>query len=283
MTTDGSPLDRLRALDVPEGGDRAVLARVRRGSSCAPASATALIDPFLAPYRGREYESALAAATRSATSTRPVHARARRPLRRGERAGDRGGLAGRRVRGADADRRHGDRGRDRRRPRRRPAARRDARPRGAHDRRGARPARRHDGGRLRRSARRCRTGSSGSWGTWWTPAACASITPATRSTTRGWSAGCATSRSTWRCCRSTAATPSARRAASSGNLSAREAAWLATEIGAGAVVPMHHDLFARNRGYPAHLVESVERDHPGVSVLVPVRERPFVWSSGRRR
>ena len=68
-----------------------------------------------------------------------------------------------------------------------------------------------------------------------------------------------------------------------GNLSAREAAWLSTEIGAGAVVPMHHDLFARNRGYPAHLVESVERDHPGVSVLVPVRERPFVWSSGRQR
>jgi len=68
-----------------------------------------------------------------------------------------------------------------------------------------------------------------------------------------------------------------------GNLSAREAAWLSTEIGAGAVIPMHHDLFARNRGYPAHLVESVERDHPGVSVLVPVRERPFVWSSGRQR
>jgi hypothetical protein len=46
---------------------------------------------------------------------------------------------------------------------------------------------------------------------------------------------------------------------------------------------MHHDLFARNRGYPAYLVESVERDHPGVSVLVPTRERPFVWSSGRPR
>jgi L-ascorbate metabolism protein UlaG (beta-lactamase superfamily) len=68
-----------------------------------------------------------------------------------------------------------------------------------------------------------------------------------------------------------------------GNLSAREAAWLATEIHAATVVPMHHDLFAKNRGYPAHLVESVERDHPGVSVLVPQRERPFVWSSGRPR
>jgi L-ascorbate metabolism protein UlaG (beta-lactamase superfamily) len=66
-----------------------------------------------------------------------------------------------------------------------------------------------------------------------------------------------------------------------GNLSEREAAWLGREIGAGVVIPMHHDLFAGNRGYPAHLVESVERDHPGVSVLVPTRDTPFVWSAGR--
>lgn len=68
-----------------------------------------------------------------------------------------------------------------------------------------------------------------------------------------------------------------------GNLSEREAAWLAKEIAAGVVIPMHYDMFARNRGYPAHLVESVERDHPGVPVLVPVRDRPFVWESGRQR
>jgi L-ascorbate metabolism protein UlaG (beta-lactamase superfamily) len=68
-----------------------------------------------------------------------------------------------------------------------------------------------------------------------------------------------------------------------GNLSAREAAWLAKEIGAGVVVPMHYDLFARNRGYPGHLVESVERDHPGVPVLVPARDEPFAWSGGRSR
>ncbi|MGZ5319193.1 MAG: MBL fold metallo-hydrolase, partial [Actinomycetota bacterium] len=68
-----------------------------------------------------------------------------------------------------------------------------------------------------------------------------------------------------------------------GNLSEREAAWLAKEIGAGVVVPMHYDLFARNRGYPAHLVESIERDHPGVTALVPARDEPFVWSSGRKR
>jgi L-ascorbate 6-phosphate lactonase len=61
-----------------------------------------------------------------------------------------------------------------------------------------------------------------------------------------------------------------------GNLSEREAAWLATAIGAGTVIPMHYDLFARNRGYPEWLVESVSRDHPGPHVLVPAREKPFV-------
>lgn len=68
-----------------------------------------------------------------------------------------------------------------------------------------------------------------------------------------------------------------------GNLSAREAAWLARAIGAEAVTPMHHDLFARNLGYPAHLVESVERDHPGTTVLIPVRDEPFVFATARSR
>jgi L-ascorbate 6-phosphate lactonase len=68
-----------------------------------------------------------------------------------------------------------------------------------------------------------------------------------------------------------------------GNLSAREAAWLAGAIGAEVVLPMHHDLFARNRGYPAHLVESVERDHPGTAVLVPVRDEPYVFATARSR
>jgi L-ascorbate 6-phosphate lactonase len=68
-----------------------------------------------------------------------------------------------------------------------------------------------------------------------------------------------------------------------GNLSEREAAWLASAIGAEVVLPMHYDLFARNRGYPEWLVESVSRDHPGTHVLVPTREAPFVWSSARPR
>ncbi len=69
-----------------------------------------------------------------------------------------------------------------------------------------------------------------------------------------------------------------------GNLSERKAVWLAGALGADLVIPMHHDLFPRNRGYPARLVESVERDYPGVHVLVPTREAPFVLrSAGARR
>lgn len=68
-----------------------------------------------------------------------------------------------------------------------------------------------------------------------------------------------------------------------GNLSEREAVWLASEIGARVVVPMHYDLFARNRGYPEWLVESALRDHPGTHVLVPARDIPFVWTGRGRR
>jgi L-ascorbate metabolism protein UlaG (beta-lactamase superfamily) len=66
-----------------------------------------------------------------------------------------------------------------------------------------------------------------------------------------------------------------------GNLSEREAAWLAREAAFDLLIPMHYDLFARNRGYPAHLVDSVDRDHPGVPVLVPPREHPFVLGARR--
>jgi L-ascorbate metabolism protein UlaG (beta-lactamase superfamily) len=68
-----------------------------------------------------------------------------------------------------------------------------------------------------------------------------------------------------------------------GNLSEREAAWLAEEAAFDLLIPMHYDLFARNRGYPARLVDSVERDHPGVPVLVPPRDHPFVVTSRKPR
>jgi L-ascorbate 6-phosphate lactonase len=67
-----------------------------------------------------------------------------------------------------------------------------------------------------------------------------------------------------------------------GNLTEREAAWLGSEIDAGLLIPMHYDMFARNRGYPELLVQSVGTDHPGVAVLVPPRERPFVVTAARR-
>jgi L-ascorbate metabolism protein UlaG (beta-lactamase superfamily) len=61
-----------------------------------------------------------------------------------------------------------------------------------------------------------------------------------------------------------------------GNLDHREAAWLGSRIGAGLLVPMHYDLFARNLGFPGALVETVGREYPDVPVLVPARDRPFV-------
>lgn len=66
-----------------------------------------------------------------------------------------------------------------------------------------------------------------------------------------------------------------------GNLSEREAAWLAHEAALDLLIPMHYDLFARNLGSPAHLVDSVDRDHPGVPVFVPPREHPFVLAARR--
>lgn len=66
-----------------------------------------------------------------------------------------------------------------------------------------------------------------------------------------------------------------------GNLSEREAAWLADAMEAGVLVPMHHDLFAGNRGWPAHVVEWVEREDRDVTVLVPPRDRPVVVTGGR--
>lgn len=61
-----------------------------------------------------------------------------------------------------------------------------------------------------------------------------------------------------------------------GNLDPRDAAWLASGIGAGALVPMHHDMFARNLGFPGVLVETVGREFPELPVLIPARDRPFV-------
>jgi L-ascorbate 6-phosphate lactonase len=64
-----------------------------------------------------------------------------------------------------------------------------------------------------------------------------------------------------------------------GNLDEREAAWLAAAIGAETLIPMHHDLFAGNLGSTAEVVRAAEEEHRKVSVLVPPREVAFVVST----
>lgn len=66
-----------------------------------------------------------------------------------------------------------------------------------------------------------------------------------------------------------------------GNMDHREAARLADEARVDLLIPMHYEMFAANRGYPAHLVEVARRDHPRVAVALPSRERIFVYTATR--
>jgi L-ascorbate 6-phosphate lactonase len=61
-----------------------------------------------------------------------------------------------------------------------------------------------------------------------------------------------------------------------GNMDHREAAELATAVGVDLLIPMHYDMFAINRGFPAHLVDVVQRYYPDLAMMIPNRERPFV-------
>ena len=67
-----------------------------------------------------------------------------------------------------------------------------------------------------------------------------------------------------------------------GNLNEREAAWLAAEIGADTLIPMHHDMFRGNLGSAAAVVEAAEQEARSMSVLVPPRDEPFVVATRRR-
>ena len=53
-----------------------------------------------------------------------------------------------------------------------------------------------------------------------------------------------------------------------GNMDPREAARLASDIGARVLVPMHWELFPHNRGYPRDLVAFTETHYPELTVLV---------------
>lgn len=63
-----------------------------------------------------------------------------------------------------------------------------------------------------------------------------------------------------------------------GNMDHREAAELAAAVGVGLLVPMHYEMFAINLGFPAHLVDIVQRHYPELAVMLPNRERPFICS-----
>jgi L-ascorbate 6-phosphate lactonase len=65
-----------------------------------------------------------------------------------------------------------------------------------------------------------------------------------------------------------------------GNLNEYEAAWLAATIGAETLVPMHHDLFTRNLGSAARVVEAAAEEERAVTVMIPPRETPFVVTAG---
>jgi len=65
-----------------------------------------------------------------------------------------------------------------------------------------------------------------------------------------------------------------------GNLDHREAARLAADAKVDVLVPMHYDTFATNRGYPSHLVDFVIREELSVSVLIPTRDRPVLYTKG---
>jgi L-ascorbate metabolism protein UlaG (beta-lactamase superfamily) len=59
-----------------------------------------------------------------------------------------------------------------------------------------------------------------------------------------------------------------------GNLDEREAARLAFDIGADAVVPLHWDMFSANPGDPAAFVAAAR-----TTVIVPRHARPFVYTA----
>jgi L-ascorbate metabolism protein UlaG (beta-lactamase superfamily) len=66
-----------------------------------------------------------------------------------------------------------------------------------------------------------------------------------------------------------------------GNMNYREAAQLAVDAEVDMLIPTHYDMFPDNLGYPAHLVDIVQRHHASVSVLVLSRERPVVYTAWR--
>jgi L-ascorbate 6-phosphate lactonase len=68
-----------------------------------------------------------------------------------------------------------------------------------------------------------------------------------------------------------------------GNLNEREAAWLADAVGVQTLVPMHHDLFVGNLGSAVAVVDAAEEEGRNVTIVLPRRDIPFVLASLRPR
>jgi len=66
-----------------------------------------------------------------------------------------------------------------------------------------------------------------------------------------------------------------------GNLDEREAVFLTRDMGAETLIPTHYELFAHNRGYPSRVLDTIDREDLDVSVLVPTRREPFVFTAAR--
>jgi L-ascorbate metabolism protein UlaG (beta-lactamase superfamily) len=64
-----------------------------------------------------------------------------------------------------------------------------------------------------------------------------------------------------------------------GNMDHREAARLASDIGVQLLIPMHWEMFARNRGYPDDLIGYATAEFPRLSVLTLGRGARFTFTS----
>ena len=65
-----------------------------------------------------------------------------------------------------------------------------------------------------------------------------------------------------------------------GNMDEREAAELASTIGARALLPLHYDMFAANLGRPGVLVDHVRAHHPELTCVLPAHGRRFTYAKG---
>jgi L-ascorbate metabolism protein UlaG (beta-lactamase superfamily) len=59
----------------------------------------------------------------------------------------------------------------------------------------------------------------------------------------------------------------------------REAARLAVDLDAQALIPMHWELFAHNRGFPGDLAAYAAQFHPRLTILTFGRSGRLVYSA----